>query len=300
MKILVVGGTGMIGGHLALHLQDKGHEVSVAARNAPASDSPLARLPFIDCDYIAADLEPATVAAFDAMVFAAGNDIRHLPPDTEPEGHWQRANTEAIPRFIQAARDAGLDRVVCVGSFYPQATPAIAERDAYARSRKLADEQARALASDTLHICSVNAPFVVGSVPGMVVPMFKAYTDYALGHFSPMPEFAPPGGVNFISVTSLSEAIEGALHRGENGKAYLVGDENLSFADFFGAFFQAAGREAPPVQDEAHSMLPDAAILWGRGNKLFYDPDPAESKLLGYRRGDIRRTIHEIVAQYRQ
>jgi dihydroflavonol-4-reductase len=35
MKILVVGGTGMIGGHAALHLQALGHDVSVAGRNPP-------------------------------------------------------------------------------------------------------------------------------------------------------------------------------------------------------------------------------------------------------------------------
>lgn len=299
MKILIVGGTGMIGGHLALHLQSKGHDVTVAGRNAPDDESPLAKLPFIQCDYIAFDLEPATAGSFDAMVFAAGNDVRHLPPETDPEAYWQKANTEAIPRFIKAARDSGLARVVSVGSFYPQAAPDIAERDAYARSRGQADEQVLALAGDSFSVCCVNAPFVVGSVPGMIVPMFKAYTEYALGHFSPMPEFAPPGGVNFISVASLSEAIEGALLRGENGKAYLVGDENLSFEDFFGAFFEAAGREAPPVQNEEHPMLPDAAILWGRGNNLFYESGPAECELLGYRRGDIRRTISEIVAQYR-
>lgn len=299
MKILVVGGTGMIGGHAALHLLSKGHDVTVAGRNQPGNDSPLAQLAFIQCDYISSDLEPATAAAFDAMVFAAGNDVRHLPPETDPEGYWQKANTEAIPRFIKAVRDAGLNRVVSVGSFYPQAAPEIAERDAYARSRKQADEKVLALAGDSFSVCCVNAPFVVGTVPGMVVPMFKAYTDYALGHYSPMPEFAPPGGVNFISVSSLSEAIEGALLRGDSGKAYLVGDENLSFGDFFGAFFEAAGRDIPPVQNEEHPMLPDAAILWGRGNNLFYEPDPAECEHLGYRRGDIRRTIKEIVAQYR-
>lgn len=289
----------MIGGHAALHLHSKGHDVTVAGRNAPGGDSPLKGLPFITCDYVATDLEPAVAASFDAMVFAAGNDVRHLPESTDPESHWQRANTEAIPRFIQAAREAGLPRVVSVGSFYPQAAPEIAERDAYARSRKLADEAVLALATDSFHVNCVNAPFVVGAVPGMIVPMFKAYTDYALGHYSPMPEFAPPGGVNFISVTSLSEAIEGALLNGENGRAYLVGDENLSFADFFGTFFLAAEREAPSVQDEEHPMLPDAAILWGRGNNLFYEPDAAENSLLGYRRGDIRRTINELVAQYR-
>ncbi|MDX1496674.1 MAG: NAD(P)-dependent oxidoreductase [Salinisphaeraceae bacterium] len=298
MKILIVGGTGMIGGYLALHLQSSGHDVTVAGRKAPGADSPLAGLAFIQCDYIAADLEPQLAASFDAMVFAAGNDVRHLPPDTDPAAYWPKANSEAIPRFIKAARDAGLGRVVCVGSFYPQAAPEIAQRDAYARSRKEADEAVLALAGNGFHVCSINAPFVVGTVPGIEVPMFKAYADYAMGRLSPMPEYAPPGGVNFISVRSLSEAIGGALLNGENGKAYLVGDENLSFADFFGAFFEAAGREAPPVRNEEHPLLPDAAILWGRGNNLFYEPEPAECALLGYQRGDIRRTINDIVSQH--
>ncbi|MBM4494447.1 NAD-dependent epimerase/dehydratase family protein, partial [Rhodococcus hoagii] len=39
MKILIVGGTGMIGAHTALHLRDQGNDVTVAARNPLADDS---------------------------------------------------------------------------------------------------------------------------------------------------------------------------------------------------------------------------------------------------------------------
>lgn len=46
-------------------------------------------------------------------------------------------------------------------------------------------------------------------------------------------------------------------------------------------------------------MLPDAAILFGRGNSLFYEPDAAQTALLGYRRGDIRHAVDAIVAQFR-
>ena len=61
----------------------------------------------------------------------------------------------------------------------------------YIRSRKLSDEGVRALATPDFRVISLNAPFVLGAVPGLVT-MFKAYTDYALGKFAPMPEFAPP------------------------------------------------------------------------------------------------------------
>lgn len=298
MKILVVGGAGMIGGHAALYLRSRGHQVSIAGRNPPAAGTPLGELEFLPCDYIANDLPPSTLARFDALVFAAGNDIRHLPAQESAAAHWQRANVEGVPRFFAAARAAGVRHAVNVGSFYPQARPQLVESNAYVRSRKLADEGVRALATPQFRAISVNAPFVAGAVPGLEVGMFKAYTDYARGRFAPMPEFAPPGGVNFISTRSLSEAIEGALARGENGKAYLVGDQNLSFQDFFGAFFRAVDRPVPPVLDQEHPMLPDSAIYFGRGNTLYYEPDAAETALLGYQRNDVIRSVGEIVAQY--
>ncbi|NOV26534.1 NAD(P)-dependent oxidoreductase [Cupriavidus necator] len=299
MKVLIVGGTGMIGGHAALHLRSRGHDVTIAGRNRPAPGTPLGELDFLRCDYIANDLPVARLGAFDALVFAAGNDVRHVPPGGDEAAHWEHANVQGVPRFFRAARDAGIGVAVHVGSFYPQAAPRLVEGNAYIRSRKLADEGVRALATDAFRVSSVNAPFVVGTVPGLTVPMFQAYTGYARGNLAPMPDFAPPGGVNFISAVSLSDAIEGALLRGENGKAYLVGDENLSFQDYFGAFFRNAGRPVPPVIDQEHPLLPDSAICFGRGNTLYYEPDAAETALLGYRRRDILRTVSEIVSQYR-
>jgi nucleoside-diphosphate-sugar epimerase len=303
MNILVVGGTGMIGGHAALYLKSRGHAVSIAGRNAPPAGRPLAALPFLRGDYIANDIPREALAQFDAVVFAAGNDIRHVAPADLGAGgdaigaHFERSNVEGVPRFFAAVRDAGVPVAIHIGSFYPQAAPQLEAGNAYIRSRRLADEGVRALATDKFRVLSLNAPFVVGHTPG-IEGMFKAYTDYARGRFAPMPDFAPPGGVNFISCQSLSEAVEGALARGENGKAYLVGDENVSFERFFGDFFRAAGRAAPQVIDQEHPMLPDAAIYFGRGNTLYYEPDAAETRLLGYRRNDISRAVREIVAAF--
>lgn len=299
MKILVVGGTGMIGAHAALYLQSKGHQVAVAGRNPPAAGTPLGQLEFLRCDYIANDLPREQLARFDALVFAAGKDPRDQPQDEDPAAYWQRVNVEAVPRFFAAARDAGIRHAINIGSFYPQARPELIDKNLYVRSRKLSDDAVRALASDAFHVISLNAPFVVGWVPGLVVPLFRAYVGYADGKMN-IPEFLPPGGVNFISTQSLSEAVEGALLRGTNGHAYLIGDQNLSFHDYFGAFFEACGRPVPPVRDQEHPLMPDAAILFGRGNTLYYEPDAAETAQLGYRRNDVLRIIPEIVAQYRE
>jgi dihydroflavonol-4-reductase len=300
MRILVVGGTGMIGGHAALWLRSCGHEVAVAARNPAPTATGMAALPFLHCDYIADDLPASDLARFEALVFAAGNDIRHAPGGFDDATHWDRVNSQAVPRFLRKAREAGVRHAINVGSFYPQAAPQLVDKIAYVRSRKRADDGARALATESFRVMSVNAPWIVGTVAGLSVPMFEAYTRYAEGGFAPGREFAPAGGVNFMSALSLSEAVEGALLRGQSGAAYLVGDENLSFQEYFDRFFRAAGRPEPlPVRNEPHPMLPDGALYFGRGNTLYYEPDPAETALLGYRRNDVGRAIEEVVAQYR-
>jgi len=238
------------------------------------------------------------LTGFDAVVFAAGNDIRHLPPDTAFDAHCLRANAEAVPRFAALARQAGVRKFVLIGSFYPQVAPALIQSNAYVRSRYLADQGVCALATPAFNACSVNAPFVVGAVPGLHSAMFEAYTRYAEGALG-IPPYGPAGGTNFMSTQSLSEAILGALERAESGKSYLVGDENLSFAAYFGLFFSAVGNDQlVPALEQEHPMLPDVAIYTGRGNTVAYEPPAAESALLAYRRGDVRRAVNEVVAQY--
>ena len=247
-----------------------------------------------------ADEQPTNLLSqFETLVFAAGNDIRHLPKGEDFDAYVTRVNAECAPRFGRAARDAGVRRFINIGSFYPQAAPQLLAGNAYMRSRQAADDGIRALASDDFFAVSINAPFVIGAVAGLTT-MFRSYVGFAEGKFAPMPQAVPPGGVNFISTDLLSDAVETLLAGGRNGHAYLVGDENLSFQEYFGAFFEAIGKPAPPVLNAELPLLPDAAISWGRGNNLFYEPDAHEGTELGYRRNDVRRTIREeIVPQFR-
>lgn len=299
MRILVVGGTGMIGGHAALRLKGKGHEVTVGGRNAPAAGTPLGGLDFLQVDYINEAAPQAKLKGFDMLLFAAGNDIRHVPQGGDYYAHVTHANAVAQPRFFAAAKEAGVRTAINIGSFYPHVAPELLKANPYMQSRLAAHEGISALKGPDFRVISVDAPFVVGAVPGLTT-MFAAYVQYAEGKFEGAPLFAPPGGVNFVSTGSISDAVETVMTKGENGRAYLIGDENLSLQQYFGAFFEALGKPVPPVIDQEHFMLPDAAITWGRGNNLFYETDPAETAMLNYRRNDALRTIREeIVPQYR-
>jgi nucleoside-diphosphate-sugar epimerase len=305
MKVLIVGGSGLIGGHAALHLSAQGHAVTLMARRHASPATPLSGLPMMLGDYLDPEMESQAgirrLQSFDALIFAAGNDIRHVPRGASEESHWQRANVEGVPRFFRLARAAGIGRAIYIGSFYPQVAPQLVSKNAYVRGRLLADEGVRALSAPGFEVCSLNAPFVVGTVPGLPVPALAAHAGYALGTMPQLPVFAPPGGVNFISTGSLSQAIAGALDRLTPGKAYLVGDENLSFHDYFDAFWKAAGRSDPlPVADREHPLLPDSVLYAGRGAQLFYEPPDEDVRQLGYGRNDVGPTIADIVEFYRR
>ena len=298
MKILVVGGTGALGGYAAIHLAGKGHEVTVGARNPANPGTAMARMPFLKGDFVAGDFTAERLQGFDWVLFAAGNDPRHVPPEADFAKFLLRANHEAVPAFFAACREAGVKRAVQLGSYYHQAAPHLLESNSYIRSRKAACEGARGEGRSGFDVVSVNAPFMVGTVAGLPSEIFAPYVQWAQG-LIPIPAYAPPGGTNFMSFRSLSEAIEGALERGEPGKAYLVGDQDMSFRDYFQLFFDAAGSGMTVEErDEELPLLPDIAIPQGRGNWVRVSPDPAETALLGYRRDDVAAAVAEIVAQF--
>lgn len=297
MKVLVVGGTGMIGGHAALHLRALGHAVTLAARKPAPLASPMAAFPRLEGDYAAGGFVERDLEPFEAVVFAAGNDIRHLPRDGDAAEFWERTQIRGVPDFAALAKRAGVRRFVQVGSYYHQVMPELAGRNAYVRARQLADEGARALADGNFNASTLNPPSIVGVLPGLSARRYEQLAAWARGQRPEISDFAPRGGTNYMSVRSLSEAIAGALERAESGRAYLVGDQNLRFCEFFQMLFEAAGSQRRlEERDQEHPMLPDAFIVPGRGIVLAYEPDPVETRLLDYGRGDVRRALEEAVA----
>jgi nucleoside-diphosphate-sugar epimerase len=298
MKILIVGGTGMIGTNTAALLRAEHHDVTLVARRAPEPGSLPAQFPILIDDYTQSQLGSAELGGFDALVFAAGNDIRHIGAGVDRDVFWRTTQIEGVPRFIAMARDAGVPRVVHLGSYYHQALPHLVDQDDYVRARARADEGGRALATRDFNISTLNPPSIVGIAPGVPTARYARLIAYARGELD-IPFFAPIGGTNYMSVRSLAEAVSGALAGAENGHAYLIGDENLGFRDYLQLFFDAVGNpHRLEIRDEDHPLLPVAFIVPGRNSVLSYEPDAAETAMLGYTRNDVRRAIEEIVATH--
>jgi nucleoside-diphosphate-sugar epimerase len=298
MKVLVVGGTGLIGGEIALYLQKAGHHVTIMSRK-PTAVPGLADMPFLQGDYISDDFSDGRLKGFDWLVFSAAADIRNLPIDgsVTPEQFYTRANDEAVPRFFESARQAGIHRAVMIGTFYPQVAPQQIGICPYVTSRHNTDVQVRALSSKRFNVCALNAPFVLGHIKGLDVPHISALAEYARGNLPGLPVFAPRGGTNHISSRSLAQAALNALNNGESGKAYLVGDENYSWKEYLELWFAAVGNPVVlEVRDDDHPLFPNVIMFAGPGATVSYEPDAQDMAVLGYARNQIKGLILEIAA----
>ncbi|MEM6580626.1 MAG: NAD(P)-dependent oxidoreductase [Pseudomonadota bacterium] len=302
---LVVGGSGLAGGYTALYLAARGNRVSIMSRNAPTQIPGLCDLPHIQCDYVEDAIQgriTERVSGFNSLVFCAGNDIKQFPVDgsVSPEAFFDRCNTQAIPKFFEQAKSAGVVRAAYLGTFYPQVAAQQIERDPYVKSRHAADEAVRELSGPSFKVCSINPPFLLGHVPGLAVPYLHRLARYARGELPELPVFAPKGGSNHMTLLSTAEALEGGLSRGESGKAYLVGDANLSWKDYLQAWFHRAGNaQVLEVKDDDHPIFPHSIMYAGEGATVSYEPPGEETALLGYGRGRVLDEITEALRVYR-
>ena len=295
MNILVVGGTGLTGATTAAYLKAQGHKVTIMARSRPSSPE-LSDYPYIVANYIGDELTEEQLSGFDGLVFAAGADIRMLPEGEDPAAFFARANTEAIPRFFARAREAGIKRAAYLGTYYPQVVPEKIETDPYVKSRAEADCAIRAMSCDEFVVCSVNAPFIIGTFPGVVDAHLAALVQYVSGQIEGLPLVAPGGGVFHITAHSLAQALEAAILRGESGKAYLVGDQYWSWKDYLEEFCRACGCPRQlEVSMEEHPMFPDMILYAGRNAVVDYSPD---NQPLNYATGQVQSAIADVVKAY--
>jgi dihydroflavonol-4-reductase len=295
MNVLIVGGTGLSGAHTAKHLRRLGHEVTLMSRTRPSNPA-LADYPFMEGNYIEDDFSKEQLRGFDGLVFAAGADLRRLPEGERPDAFFVRANTEAIPRFFANARAAGIKRAVYLGTYYPQVVPDKVQGNSYLKSRYLADKAIREMSCEDFVVCSVNAPFILGTFPGVVDAHLAALVQYVSGNIEGLPVVAPGGGVVHMSAQSVAEALAGGLARGESGKDYLVGDEYMAWKDYLEQFCAAVGEpRSLDVSTQEHPMLPDIIMYAGRNAVVDYTSDNAP---LNYTTGSVSQAIIDVARAY--
>ncbi|MET7418832.1 NAD-dependent epimerase/dehydratase family protein [Dactylosporangium sp. NPDC005555] len=237
MRILVVGGSGLIGAHVVDVLRERGHQVTTVARSAqPGVDH------LLDMDSASADELRAVLAGHDGVVYAARTDEQKpLRKPIHPQ--FRRDIVDPVVRLFTAAREEGLTRGVVMGSYYTyydrlRPELRLTQRHTYIRCRVEQAQEAREAAGPGLPVAVLELPFVFGRA-GDRLPNWAGALDRWARSRSPL--LAPVGGTAVTSARAVAVVAADALERGSD-EDIPVADENLTWDEMLGRVAAAVGR----------------------------------------------------------
>lgn len=315
-RVVVIGGTGLLGYHTTLELVKRGYEVtSVALPPLPAEDL------FPDgVTSILADLHDLTdeevseiLAGAYAVHYAAGADER-VTPTIPAERFFYVENVLPTQRVARLARQAGVKKFVLYGSYtarFAEEWPELGfrTRNGYPRTRLLQEEVAILEGGPDMDVTTLRLPYIFGTMPGRM-PLWQMFIDVVRSQ----PEVVAVAGGSTSSVTvgQVAQAAVGAMEKGEHGGRYAINEYDLTHEEFHRAVCEALGRDPAQVvvvPKEAaldamaayDARLAEAGLEHGihlvdalEVSQRDEVTDPAETKpLLGYGADDVVAAIKE-------
>lgn len=310
MRVLVIGGTGLLGQHIVAELRERGHEVGTLARRAVPGSATIAG----DVQRMSEGEWSGRLDGFDGVVFAAGADDRQVPR-VPADRYFHEGNVEPLRRLLPAARKAGCRRVVVCGSYFTalhQSHPQwrLAGRHPYIRSRVSQAELALEQTDDQMAVAVLEIPFVFGSAEGRR-PLWAPAVPWLR---SRLPLLAPVGGTAVTSAATVGQAAAGALEHAAGGR-FPVADANLTWRDLIARLAAAAGRREPFAVHRLPSVVVRTALrgagqryrlarrepgldpAWLPGlllSELFVDESVCRTEL-GVTGGDLERAFHDTI-----
>lgn len=239
MRALVTGATGFVGSHVARLLGEQGHEVVALHRSSSKLDA-LAGAAYESALGDVTDLESLRRAAAGCdWVFHVAAVAAYWRSD---EAQMFDVNVEGTRKVLQAAREAGVKRVVFTSSaaaigIRADGQPADEthqfnlprERFPYGYSKVLAEAACAEALQNGQDVVIVNPVIVIG--PGDL-NMISGDFILQMKRFSwTLP--VPPGGVSVIDARDVARMHIAAARQGRTGERYILGAVNYPTADWF-------------------------------------------------------------------
>ncbi|HUM15496.1 MAG TPA: hopanoid-associated sugar epimerase [Candidatus Nitrosotalea sp.] len=251
MDVLVTGGTGFVGANLVRELLADGHTVRVLARpggNRRALDG--CRIEIAEGDLLdVASLRRAVAGA--RHVYHTAADYRLWAPDVRV---LYRANVDGTRHLLQAAAEAGAERIVYTstvgavgipkdGTPGDEATP-VSLGDmvgAYKASKFLAERVADEWAARGAPVVIVNPSAPVGRWDVRPTPTGQMIVDFLNGKMIGTVDT----GLNVVHVRDVARGHILAAQKGRVGERYILGQRNLSLLEIFRMLSTMTGVPAP-------------------------------------------------------
>lgn len=243
MKILITGASGFIGKHLAVHLARKGNDVRVLIR--PSANQSGLNIPNCTIFYgDVLDVKSIQTAMKDCeQVYHLAAFAKVWDKDSEKP---YKVNYIGTKNILDAAIESGVKRVLLTSTagVFPPATSGLVNEETprmlqlhteYERTKHLSEELALSYLSKGLEVVLSNPCKVFG--PGPIDDSNSAtrmIRDYILGKWKIIPGDgnAP---ANYVFVEDVVNAMEILMNHAQSGEQYIIGANNATFNEFFGA-----------------------------------------------------------------
>ena len=262
MKVMLIGGTGLLGYHATRRLLERGHRVNILALPPLPADGlfpPDVNILLRDINQLSDEELVDLLRGNKALVFAAGVDDR-VTPKTPAYPFFHKHNVETTRRIAQLARRAGVKKFIILGSYFayfhrqwPQLE--LTRHHPYIRSRVEQTRAAVEAGGNEMAVITLELPYIFGVMPGRM-PLWKPLVRYALSRWL---LFYPRGGTTCVTVTQVAQAICGAVEVGEAGACYPIGGENLSWVELLTRITRFGGHKKKVI------TLPDWTVKMGAG-----------------------------------
>lgn len=264
MKVLLTGATGFLGTHLLRELRADGHEVVALSRR----DRDLG-VALIQADVTDPSSLVGVAKGCEVVVHAAG----HVSHVQEAAQDMWRVHVQGTENMLAEAQGSGCRRFVTISTsgtvavskdldeIRDEHSPApldIIQAWPYYRS-KLWAEQA-VLAAKGIETLSLNPSLLLGpgDLEGQTTRSVRYFVEDRLPGI-------PPGGLSFVDVRDVADAVALSLVRGRSGKRYLLGGANMTFGAFYERLSRITGLPMPPVRmPKATGRLLKYVPDWGR------------------------------------
>lgn len=263
-SVLLTGASGFIGSAVARNLVEEGFAVRALVRPGSRRD----HLTALGIEIVEGSI---TAAAAVGAALASRRYLVHVAADyrlwARDRGEIFAANVEGTRVVMEQARKAGVERVVYTSSVAtvqprPDGSPAdenafmseAAASGAYQRSKIVAERLVRDMVGQGLPAVIVNPATVIGPDDRRPTPTGRIIIAAATGR---IPAFVDTG-LNLVHVDEVARGHVAALRRGRIGERYILGGENVRFAQMLAAIAALAGRRPPRLRIPWYAALPVA------------------------------------------
>ena len=252
-KVLVTGATGFLGQYLVKSLIEQENDVTILVRKS--SDlSPFAgsEVKVVYGDITDRLLLLQATQGIHSLYHLAGI-IAYKRKQRES---MNRVNVQGTGNVLDACITNKVSKVLYVSSVATigaSLRPEPLDEDSpfllskhnlgYFETKRKAEEMAlRAYKENQLPVYLINPATIYGAGDASKGTR-KTQVKVARGEF----KLYPPGGVNVVYVKDVVKAIQACLEKGQPGRRYIIGGENMTIKELFGQIAQAAGQTAPPI-----------------------------------------------------